>query len=337
MKFIKSFSVSATVAGAFIGAGFASGQELLQFFGEYGKWGLFGLALAVSIMVILAFMTIKYAIKKRAFTFEEIIFNGENKFIKTLIMIFEAVLYFSIYTIMTAGASSLLFDIFSVSKIVSAMFFATLVTLLSFGNIKRILSVFSAITPILVLSAVVIAIISITKNGISIPHSDKSAFSALFSALVYVSYNFVAGMGVFASLGRILKKESFVLPSGLSFSFLIFLSGSILLGIFSAPQSASADLPMMAVAGEINDILGLYYAFALILAMIGASVSSLFPLGQMVTEKRRPFICALISIFAIFGSILGFKELISSVYPIFGYIGFIVIVAVIYNFRREKQ
>ena len=43
MKQIKTFSLAFTYVGCFLGAGFISGQELWQFFGAFGNWGLCGL------------------------------------------------------------------------------------------------------------------------------------------------------------------------------------------------------------------------------------------------------------------------------------------------------
>ena len=51
------------IIGAFIGAGFASGQEIYLFFYKYGINGLFGLALC-SIMIGMVIYKIMLIIKK---------------------------------------------------------------------------------------------------------------------------------------------------------------------------------------------------------------------------------------------------------------------------------
>jgi hypothetical protein len=43
---LTPWQVAATYMGTIVGAGFASGQEMLQFFGAFGIWGVMGLALA---------------------------------------------------------------------------------------------------------------------------------------------------------------------------------------------------------------------------------------------------------------------------------------------------
>ena len=47
MKEIKIIPLAFAFAGCFLGAGFVSGQELWQFFGEFGVKGYIGLSLPV--------------------------------------------------------------------------------------------------------------------------------------------------------------------------------------------------------------------------------------------------------------------------------------------------
>ena len=50
---ISAWQVGSVYIGTVVGAGFASGQEILQFFGYFGLWGLAGLALASSLFFAL--------------------------------------------------------------------------------------------------------------------------------------------------------------------------------------------------------------------------------------------------------------------------------------------
>ena len=41
----RAIGISMAFIGVVVGAGFASGQEAMQFFVAFGKWGLWGLSL----------------------------------------------------------------------------------------------------------------------------------------------------------------------------------------------------------------------------------------------------------------------------------------------------
>ena len=76
---IPIFSLAVTVAGTFIGAGFVSGQELWQFFGAYGKSGVAGFILAVSIISLLSAITLYYAGKTHSDTFDKVVCFNDSK------------------------------------------------------------------------------------------------------------------------------------------------------------------------------------------------------------------------------------------------------------------
>ena len=52
---LNIFKVAATYIGTVVGAGFASGQEVLQFFSAYGMKGLFGIAVATLLFFIFGY------------------------------------------------------------------------------------------------------------------------------------------------------------------------------------------------------------------------------------------------------------------------------------------
>jgi uncharacterized membrane protein YkvI len=50
-KKFSALKVAFAYIGTVVGAGFASGQEILQFFSYFGYWGLVGLLLAAGLFV----------------------------------------------------------------------------------------------------------------------------------------------------------------------------------------------------------------------------------------------------------------------------------------------
>ena len=59
MKKISVPRLALTYAGCFLGAGYVSGQELWQFFGTFGLWGLLGLILALGFMMSFSVILIR--------------------------------------------------------------------------------------------------------------------------------------------------------------------------------------------------------------------------------------------------------------------------------------
>ena len=208
-------------------------------------------------------------------------------------------------------------------------------------GVKCIVSFFSATVPILTVSVLIVAVFSFSDAGVKIPASESgSLLPAIFSAIVFVSYNFIAGIGVFASLSRQLKStKKLTWGSVIACFFLFILGTAILISIFTCQGAELSDLPMITVATKFNTVWGIVYAVLLIIAMLGASLASLFPIAEMFKKSmaRKIICCTLISVLCVGLSSFGFKELISTVYPIFGYIGFIIIALVLTNSFKKEQ
>ena len=209
-------------------------------------------------------------------------------------------------------------------------------------GVKWIISVFSATVPILTVSVLIISIVLGFNNQLTAPNvKDTNIFSVILSSVIFVSYNFIAGIGVFASLSRQIKsKKRLAISSIIACLFLFLLGAAILLSVFLCPGSETADLPMITVVKSLNNTLGIAYSILLILAMLGASLASVFPIAEMLKKSRKKQIlyCSLLSAFCIALSSVGFKELIGTIYPAFGYIGFIIIAIVLYNnFKRKAE
>ncbi|MGC7880148.1 hypothetical protein ACP3TI_13005, partial [Desulforudis sp. 1190] len=64
--------VAALFVGAVIGAGFASGQEILQFFGVHGRWGLYGALLTIAAFAGLGVKVQVTAVRLQAQNYREV-------------------------------------------------------------------------------------------------------------------------------------------------------------------------------------------------------------------------------------------------------------------------
>ena len=107
MKKINLFHLAMTFAGSFLGAGFVSGQELWQFFGNFGKPGFLGLSIAMVLLFLFGAILLYLANKRGIVDMAEIVVPHHIPWLRTLVGIAEVILLFGVYIIMAAGAASL--------------------------------------------------------------------------------------------------------------------------------------------------------------------------------------------------------------------------------------
>lgn len=348
MKKINKFNIAFVFAGSFLGAGYVSGQELYQFFASYGTKGFFGVAVSLALFFVFGVVLMLLCRETKLIRPDELIVFGNHPFLKRFNGFIQAFFLFGIYVIMCAGASALLKQLFSVSPTVGSGIFCLVIFILSKKGMKGVVKVFSFFVPPLVLGAVAIALICGFKYGFSFNcfTPEKSSFSSnwLVSAIVYVSYNLTTSIGVFSPVGVNVKSKKSVF-SGIFLGCLILgtVSTFVLLSIFSVPESVSYQLPMLYTATKIAYPLGIVYAVLLLGAMLGTSLSSVVALCEYAKntfpniKNHENALLLLFGVLSYFLSLLGFADLISTVYPICGYVGFFALGSIIIHYIKVKK
>ena len=349
-KKISTLSVASTVAGAFIGAGFASGSELWQFFGTFGKTGVVTMLLSLFMLCIICILFTRYCKSTESFYLDTAVFKNAPKPTNTVFCSLELLLYFFLSVIMTSGFIALA-NSFVDKKLalILGLIFAVFTGISLYFGLSGLVKLFSAFIPLLVLATVVISAVTLLKNGIVIPESKAVSSNnpllkiPVLSCFLSLSYNFFGSVGILAPLSKSAKSSrQLTVASILGILFLTLIALSILLAIFSS-GTQSEPLPMLEIAKRVNPVVGIIYAVLLASAMFGCSYSSsvcmiLFVEKRALHTKLKKILFILIYVAVVYTvSLLGFTDLISTVYPIFGYVGFVLIIAVVYNSIANRR
>ena len=158
----------------------------------------------------------------------------------------------------------------------------------------------------------------------------------------------LGGIGIMAPIGKLVKKRS-VIYWGITLAgvMLTVVAASILFSMAVYPASIEAELPMVAVATAISPSLGTVYGIVLLLSMFCNALASLVAMltymeqKQAVFRKHKKLTLAAAAVLSWIGSLAGFGDLISVIFPVFGYLSVVFLVCMMVHFiqckRREKQ
>ena len=80
-----TFKIASAYIGTVIGAGFASGQEVLQFFSAYGWLGLFGVLTSSLLFFFVGYSVLRFGYRLKASTHVDIVRFTNGKLVGTLI------------------------------------------------------------------------------------------------------------------------------------------------------------------------------------------------------------------------------------------------------------
>ena len=196
---LNVLNVALMFVGAIMGAGFASGREIWQFFGVFGEKGQIGVLLVGVLFIMLGTMTAYIARKLNTSDMGRIIVPGNNQKISNLISWFMAFILFTVLINMTAACGAMLNQLFGINRLIGGVLIAVLVIITVLGEFQRISKVFRFIMPVLFAAVVTVSIIVIfsCEKTAADPASLKPSPIAgnwILAACLYISYNILCFM-----------------------------------------------------------------------------------------------------------------------------------------------
>ncbi|HUS89384.1 MAG TPA: hypothetical protein VMW91_08475 [Desulfosporosinus sp.] len=345
MQWKTTFQVAATYVGAVMGAGFASGQEIQQFFARFGRWGLVGIVVSALLFSLLGWGMLdlqeRWKITSYPEFFDHLLGRKWGRWADGLV----SVLLFVGMLAMISGSGALFYEYFGFSRWLGIFLTGSVIALALWFRGEGVLWINSALIPlkfIFCLGIATAAIFLATSQdvmGIVVMQSPIVKHWAI-SAVLYVSFNLTLAMVVFASLGRDVQRPGACLGAvlgGLALGVFAFVIGAALLQF---PDSLGLEIPMVAVAGKLGDWPAFFYVVVLWLAMITAAIGNGFSLVSRVVDTgklsyRNATLLLLLLLLPVAG--VKFSKIVQLVYPLFGYLGLVFLPTIIYFWRRSRH
>lgn len=345
---IGFFGIAMTFIGTLIGAGMASGQEILQFFAGFGIPGAVGACLVAVCFSLLGITAMLAARKLNTNVYEQTV--SSNRFIRLFMNVIITFFSFGVITVMLAGAGSLSATIFGCKPVIGSAVMAVLTAVVALYGSEGLINSFSVVVPLMVVIAVVAGIFGFLTGPDRVlaatAHLDVTAVGNwLVAALLFVSYNTICAIAVLVPLGYEAKNGRHVVGGAVLGGIVlgaiaIILCVSILRNI---QISLSGDMPMYLISVKISAYLGYAYAFVMFAAIFTTAAGLMYALTMRLTQYQNPFtkrkliLVPVLTVLSLLGSSAGFTTLIGTLYPITGYLGFLIIASLVYTFFRSPK
>jgi len=349
MKKIKKLTIP-TVAAAFIGtvvgAGFATGQEVLQFFTLFGRRGFLGIILATFLFCFFGYTIMKISRDIKADSHLELVKHVAGPGLGTLLDWIITLGFLGVLVVMAAGSGAIAEEHFNLPPLAGSILIIVLAFLTVISGVNNVIRAIGFVVPFLLLMVLGVAVFSIINDPITVEKIDfvnsletPVTKNWLFSTFLYVSYNILLAVAILAPLGVETQNRRTLLYGGILGGLglglgILAISLSILSGI---PEILPFQIPMVFLAGRLNSILAIAYGFILLLEIYTTAVSILYGFTARVAyRKTHRFIWAgLASVGAVFASQLGFSQVIVTVYPIMGLAGLLFLGSIIWTKVRD--
>ena len=322
------------IIGTLIGAGFASGQEVYLFFFSYGMKGLIGILISSIIIGVVIYSTFNILNKYKINTYKDFLNilipkNTKLKIIANFIInIFILITFF----IMIAGFGAYFEQEIGINKLVGSLILAIITFIVFMTSIKGVVKVNELIVPILIGFIFIIGIISIKDIHILnlenyVIRTNYTNFA--LSAVLYSSYNSILLIPVLITLNNYVKnKKQIFYISFISAIVTILLSVIIFLLLVRVDVDISKlEMPVVYVVSNMFKILRYIYGVIILGSIFTTAISLGVSFLQNTAKNKKGYtqISIIMCITSVIISKFGFSNLVSLLYPIFGYLGLIQI------------
>lgn len=333
-----AWPVAMVFVGTVIGAGFASGAEIMAYFTRYGEAGFLGMMAAGVLFFAGMYGTLKIAYEQQSTDYGHFTERIAGKWAGALL---EALVMFSMllgYGVMLSGTGAIFRQQWNLPESVGMLLMAAAVYIALRAGREGILKVCQVLTPILIAGAFLLGVYSLLSHfrvletaGLALqPLSLFSALpmknwpQALGSAVLYASYNMLGAAAVLVGVsGKIKNRAEIGRAAWLGAGILVALTLSLGVATFlNYDTIQGVSIPALALLEE-HAFWQQLYVGVLLGAMYTTALSDGFGImGRLQGVKMgRGMQCLLMTVLSLGLARLGFAQLVAKGYRLLGVLG----------------
>ena len=344
----KSFQIGGAFVGLVVGGGFTSGQEIMQFFTGFGMYGIIGAIVAMVGFAFLGMNIAQLGYELHTTSHKEVIYHIAGRWFGAILDILITFFLFAVAVAMFAGAGATVYQLIGMDPVVGSLCMVIVTVFTLMLNIKNIINVIAAATPYLVAVMLIVVVYSILtmdltfeEQSILAQHQRVAAPNWLMGALLYVSYNIAAGIAVMAMIGSTASSRKVAGAGGIIGGVLVgVLLLFINLAMFAQMDVVSGtDMPILQIAVNIHPILGLIMAIAILGMFYNTAVGLLYSfIIRFVPAQDSNYkpIVIMVGAIGFMASFIGFTTFVGEVYSLMGYVGFAIMMAIIFSWINKS-
>ncbi|WP_156304881.1 YkvI family membrane protein [Staphylococcus borealis] len=334
--------VAFAFVGVVVGAGFATGQEIFQFFTSHGSYSIAGIIVTGLIITLAGVFVLNTGFTIQSHNHSESIQYYLHPMIARIFDIILTLFLFSLAMIMTAGGASTIHESFGLPYWLSSLLLVLFILMTLFLKFERLITVLGMVTPFLVIVVSIIAIYYFITGNVNFSAANRFneqhglSLGWWFDGLNYASLQIAAAFSFLSVMGgRMQHRQSALwggILGGIIITLLLLMINLGLVTEFEHIQSVA--LPTLLLANHISPLLGTMMSIIMILVIYNTIVGLMYAFASRFTEPFTKGYFVLIIAMAIVTFIctfIGFISLIGKVFPIMGLFGFILLIPILYQ------
>ena len=341
-----ALQIAATYIGTVVGAGFASGQEVLQFFTGLGPGAIFAIFLATVLFFALGLFAMRLGRERALPTFgaaaSALLGQRGGRAANILLLL----LLFGVTVAMVAGSGALAAEVFRAPFAAGALLAALLAAATVLLGLRAIMVVNSIIVPCM-LAFVTLTFAYSTASGLirpalSAPLPAPMWWPPVRAAVTYAGFNVGLSLTVLVPLGHVPANRRTLAAGALlgacGLGVLLLLLHILLASSYGALRGW--EVPLLFYARSLPLPLRAGFVLVLWAEIYSTLIANVYGLAEELSSltgwpRGTLAVCLLTAAYA--ACQVGFARIVAVAYPIFGYAGLLILAALIVRSRRPLR
>ncbi|MBO9128168.1 GerAB/ArcD/ProY family transporter [Bacillus sp. 165] len=324
--------IAATYIGTVVGAGFATGREIVEFFTLNGTYGTIGILVSGILFMWLGTKMMILSARIQAFSAQEFNKYLFGNTVGTGINILLLLVLFGVTSVMLSAAGAVFEEQLHLPKQIGVLFTILACILILSRGLQGVFEVNSLVVPIMMLFIIGLFSTKIMQIGPLILNSIPAGTwntNWVSSPITYVAMNLAMAQSVLVPLASEIKDEKAIKVGGLlggaGLGLILLCSQFSLLSVDGFHQY---NIPMAEVVRQLNSTFHFFFVLIIFGEVFTTLIGNLFGMSkqiQSMTGWKHNTIVLGILLISYCISYVGYGKLLHMLYPLIGWFSLILL------------
>lgn len=344
----KTLQVTLAFVGLLVGAGFATGQEVVQYFISFGTWGIAGAVVSGILMIAAGAVIIQIGSYFLAEEHRAVFRSVSHPVVSKFLDISVTLTLFAMGFVMLAGAGSTLEQQFGLPSWIGSAIMMGIVMLTGLLDVNKVTNIISGVTPLILVAVIVAFGYTVLQLPVDLGAMNDLAVQAdspvspwWLSAINYTCTALMLGVSMSLMIGGNTPNPRVAgwggLLGGTFYTILLIMNAVALLVNYESV--GDSDIPMLMLFETMHPVAALGMVFVTFVMIYNTCISMFYALGRRITVNHRKRYVPVFLGICVAGylvSLIGFGTLMSYVYPAIGYVGTVMVVVMLVWWFRSR-
>jgi uncharacterized membrane protein YkvI len=327
-EWTQAFQIAAVYVGTVVGAGFATGKEIVEFFSRFGFFGLISILMSGYLFIALGSKLMRMAAFIDAKSYQEFNEYLFGKWPSRVINVFMLFMLLGVSAVMLSGAGAVFEEQLGLPKAVGVFLTIFLSFLVMLVGTKGLFAVNTFVVPVMITFSLILMLYSVQMPNfmdqlLFIPHAEDG-WKSVIAPFSYVALNLGLSQAVLVPIATEVKDDWTIkwggILGGAALTIILIASHFTLIML---PNLELYNIPMAIVMKNLAPFF--YWIFVLVIygEIFTSVIGNVFGLDRQL--KQYLPLSTMVSVTFIFIvsyliSLVNYGTLLSYLYPLFGYV-----------------